>query len=451
MPSKGGSRARTQGEATQTGPVSAVVTAILGSGRATGVGVAAGGGSTAFAQLDEEPVADLLGRSAGTRVAVGGGSIAFPELDQEPAVDTPEWADLYARAVETTRLQRERIEDEQRQAQQLWEEFLRVQGEEIPEGDRSLVANDDLHRQLQRLARTTAAGEYERENVIGDPNQTFGIEIEFDGADPHAVARAFHEAGLAATPYQQGYHSRDRVAGKWVVEHDSTVTGEIVSPVLRDTPETWDQLERVCAILSSHGARTTNRTGGHVHVGADSANLDHDVDRFRRVAQTCAWAEDLMYRLAAATGRGGRQHRGAGNGYRWCGPMGSGQFEAAQSLSDLATRVGSSHGVGLNYGNILEQRRTIEYRYFDSSLDPARLQANIKLACWVTKRAAELPDAAIPQERVRLGSHRSALEPDQNDRLLRRFADLIFIRPKDKLKLYWLYEHTAWQQSRVAV
>jgi len=130
--------------------------------------------------------------------------------------------------------------------------------------------------------------------------------------------------------------------------------------------------------------------------------------------------------------------------------MGSGQFEAAQSLSDLASRVGSSHGVGLNYGNILEQRRTIEYRYFDSSLDPARLQANIKLACWVTKRAAELPDAAIPQERVRLGSHRNALEPDQSDRLLRRFADLIFIRPKDKLKLYWLYEHTAWQHSRVA-
>ncbi len=40
-------------------------------------------------------------------------------------------------------------------------------------------------------------------------------------------------------------------------------------------------------------------------------------------------------------------------------------------------------------------------------LDPARLQANIKLACWVTKRAAELLDSAIPTERHRLGRHAS--------------------------------------------
>ena len=71
--------------------------------------------------------------------------------------------------------------------------------------------------------------------------------------------------------------------------------------------------------------------------------------------------------------------------------MGAGQFEEAQSLKELASRVGASHGFGLNYGNLLDSRRTIEYRYFDSSLDPARLQANIKLACWITKRASTLP------------------------------------------------------------
>src|SRR5438445_10681681 len=127
--------------------------------------------------------------------------------------------------------------------------------------------------------------------------------------------------------------------------------------------------------------------------------------------------------------------------------MGSGQFEQAQSLSDLATRVGSSHTFGLNYGNVLDARRTIEYRYFDSSLDPARLQANIKLACWVTKRASTLPDSAIPQERVRLGTHASGAAPDQGDGLLRRFADLMFIRPKDKLKLYCLYQRCALQPA----
>jgi hypothetical protein len=371
-----------------------------------------------------------------------------PVFEEDPPADSPEWAELYTRAVARHREQREHIEREQQQAQQLWAEFLRRQGQEIPEGERSLVANEALHQQLKRLAMTAAAAIYERENVIGDPNQTFGIEIEFDGADGHAVARALHEAGLTASPRQEPYHSSSRVAGKWTVEHDATVAGEVVSPVLRDTPETWTQLERVCQILQTHGARATGRTGGHVHVGVDSAGMDHDVNKFRRVAKVCAWAEDLLYRLAAATGQRGRSHRGGSNGYRWCGPMGSGRFEEAQGLGDLATRVGSSHGVGLNFGHVLDRNRTIEYRYFDSSLDPARLQANIKLACWVTKRAAELPDAAIPQERNALGSHPSPRDPDGGDRLLRRFADLIFVRPKDKLKLYWVYQRSAWQRTR---
>src|SRR5579864_2820085 len=371
----------------------------------------------------------------------------IPDLE-EPDVETPEWAELYARAVERNRNERERVDREQAEAQRLWEQFLEAQGSELPEGERSLTNNDELHRQLLQLAQATG-GAYERENVIGDPNQTFGIEIEFDGADANGVAHAFYAAGLASSPNLQGYHSH-REPGKWVVERDTTVNGEVVSPVLHDTPETWAQLEQACAILREHGARVTARTGGHVHVGADSAGMDHDVGRFRRVANACAWAEDLLYRLAAATGRGGRRHRGAGNGYRWCGPMGAGQFEEAQSLNELASRVGASHGFGLNYGNLLESRRTIEYRYFDSSLDPARLQANIKLACWITKRASILPDSAIPTERVRLGSHADGQVIDSNDGLLRRFADTIFVRPQDKLKLYWLFQRSAWQPARRA-
>ena len=440
MPSKGRSRSsETRTTATATAP---------------GAGPPVATTPAVSAVFDAEPTRAMVGQGT-----VAGGTpvmgipqrepLAFMKELEGPDVDSPEWADIYARSVERYRQDRDRVDREQAEAQQLWEEFLSAQGSELPEGERSLATNDELHQQLMQLAQT-AGGNYERENVIGDPNQTFGVEIEFDGADPNAVARALHAAGLCTSSTQQGYHSGSRQPGEWVCEHDSTVTGEIVSPILRDTPETWAQLEQVCSILRANGARVTARTGGHVHVGADSAGMDHDVDRFRRVANACAWAEDLMYRLAAATGRGGRRHRGAGNGYRWCGPMGGGQFEQAQSLSELATRVGTSHGVGLNYGNILERRRTIEYRYFDSSLDPARLQANIKLAYWITKRASTLPDSAIPTERVRLGSHATGQVADTGDHLLRRFADLIFVRPQDKLKLYWLFQRSAWQPARRA-
>jgi hypothetical protein len=390
---------------------------------------------------------------AATAAAIAGVGVAGigDLLDDDPPVDSPEWAELYHRAVERYEEERERVDREAAGAEVLWDEFLRLQGQAVPEGERSLLGNDDLHQQLTELARTAQAAEYERENVIGDPNQTFGIEIEFDRGDPNAIARALYEAGLSASPNQEAYHSGRRTPGLWTVERDATVTGEVVSPVLQDTPEAWDQMRRVCEILQQHGARVSARTGGHVHVGCDSANLDHDVNRFRRIASVCGWAEDLMYRLAAGSGRG-RHHRGEGNHYHWCSPMRSGQFEDVQSLQDLTYRVGSSHSMGLNYSNILDSRRTIEYRYFDSSLDPARLQANIKLACWITKRAAELPDSAIPRERVPLGSHADGQRSDDNDRLLRSFADLVFVRPKDKLKLYWLYQRSAWQhlQRRAA-
>ena len=410
MPSKGGSRvSRGRGAGGHTSPIAAVV-------------------------------AEAAGAPAAAVVAAA---------SADPPVDTPEWARLYGQAVARYEQDRARRDREAAESQALWDQFLAVQGEAVPAGESSLSTNDELHERLMELARGHTS-EYQREDVIGDPNQTFGVEIEFDGADPNAVARALHAAGLSANPTQEGYHSGRRQEGMWTVERDATVTGEIVSPILTDSPQSWDQLQRVCEILRQHGARVSARTGGHVHVGCDSANLDHDVDRFRRIASVCSWAEDLMYRLAAGTGRGGREHRGAGNGYRWCGPMRSGQFEQAATLSDLSYRVGASHTVGLNYGNILDTRRTIEYRYFDSSLDPVRLQNNIRLACWLTKRAAELPDSAIPSDRAPLGTHAGAPATNDGERLLRRFADLVYVRPQDKLRLYAQYQRSAWQQLRRA-
>ena len=98
----------------------------------------------------------------------------------------------------------------------------------------------------------------------------------------------------------------------------------------------------------------------HVHVGADSANLDHDVNRCRRVAQVCGRAEDLMCRLAAATGAQRPPASRRRPGLPVVRAHGSADFEQAGNLSELSNRVGTSHSVGLNYGNPLARHRTIE-------------------------------------------------------------------------------------------
>lgn len=94
-----------------------------------------------------------------------------------------------------------------------------------------------------------------------------------------------------------------------------------------------------------------------------------------------AWEDDDRRELIAAAVRargaaGGfveltREHGGARNSYQWCGPIRSGDFEQARNVEELVFNVGATHGVGLNHGNITGRRRTVEYRYFDSSLDPA--------------------------------------------------------------------------------
>ena len=62
-------------------------------------------------------------------------------VDDEPAVDTPEWAELYARATARYHEERERADRDAVESTRLWDEFLAVQGEQISEGERSLSNN----------------------------------------------------------------------------------------------------------------------------------------------------------------------------------------------------------------------------------------------------------------------------------------------------------------------
>src|ERR1700737_4718324 len=115
MPSKGGSR-QSQGRASSAavGPAATVLQAVVGSARAVALEATSSAGD-----LDAVPVAPLV--------------------DDDPPVDSPAWVELYASALAQYREQREQTEREQEQAQQLWDEFLRLQGEDIPEGGRPLA------------------------------------------------------------------------------------------------------------------------------------------------------------------------------------------------------------------------------------------------------------------------------------------------------------------------
>ncbi|HET7768911.1 MAG TPA: amidoligase family protein, partial [Chloroflexota bacterium] len=140
---------------------------------------------------------------------------------------------------------------------------------------------------------------------------TFGLEFEFAVADAGWVAHELHALGLTATPDAVPYHS-ERPEGFWSVEHDRSVTsvftcdqggasvivgGEVVSPPLRDTAESWRQVALVLDVLKRCGAEVNRSCGLHVHIGADALR---DPEWLSRAAgRSWRWACDADTRQAA--------------------------------------------------------------------------------------------------------------------------------------------------------
>lgn len=307
-------------------------------------------------------------------------------------------------------------------------------------------AADKITSALHAIARTPVGRQYLSSGITTIPGQTFGIEIEFDGGDPEAIAAELYDRGLAATPYKEEYHSERRVPGKWIVERDGSVTGEIVSPVLTDSPETWAQLALVCEIIQKHGGEATPRTGAHVHVGVQSSQFSSPVEALQNVVQICLWAEDLLYRLSARP-EAYPFHRGVSNGYEYCAPTMAERASIALDAdnSEVIARTLSSHYRGLNLGNVAKpaQDQTVEFRYNDGSLDPEKLQTNIMVDCAVMAAAGRLARRQIPSRHHPLGSSRKS-----DTELLETFARLIMPDPWQRIKLYSAYERSMWQPSR---
>lgn len=267
---------------------------------------------------------------------------------------------------------------------------------------------------------------YEYENVLGGSDNTFGVEIEFVGGDRQAIARELHRRGLIPQPRQTGYHSL-RAPGMWAFETDGSVDGEIVSPVFRDTPEVWRQIEEVCQVIREHGGRVDSRCGAHVHIGR--VPLDHDNVRFQNLVNLWKSNEDLLYRIGAG-GESGGQHRG----------------------TTYARPLASNIGITSHYAVINNCRsQTIEFRVFNGTLDPKQIQTNIRLAHAMVNAAGRMRQPEQPENlgnaafRMVRGSR--VREEDQNHNAIRRFLDRIFTRVNDKLSVLWLYATSRWQNA----
>jgi hypothetical protein len=331
------------------------------------------------------------------------------------------------------------------------------------------------------LSRKRAGGEaipFRTENVTDgicadEPGgRSFGIELEFDIKDGvnrtealRKIGQELHAAGLTEQARQTGYHSAARSGwAKWSFEEDCTVSGELVSPIMKDTPEHWEQLRVATEIITRNGGVATTRTGSHVHVSTGS--YEQSTAKHAELLRTVNNNEDIMYRLASNPATG-KHRRGT-----WCQPNTDdrgGQF-ISHEVQDGHGVLGhhTSHHYAMNFegtANPDYKKSHVEFRMWDGTLDPAVIQQQVMISAALTDHAERNVIAnngstkPAPGDRVRIGNGKTKESSvlgrtrthtedtfKESSTKAAEFLDKLFRRREDRAAAASLFAVTKWQE-----
>ena len=272
----------------------------------------------------------------------------------------------------------------------------------------------------------------------------FGAELEFDadreayrrGVNPvSAVGQALFDAQFTRTASQRGYHAAlnsgytRSLQGGWTYEHDGSVTGgEVVTPILADTPETWTRLRQVCGIITNNSGVASRNTGSHVTISSsDYAGQAARLTRFLRLMHH--HQSDLHMMAAAEYGRP----------MNYAGPIAHPPLEGYTRISDA--RYSTERYTFVNLAHISARSTDasapasrVEFRLWDGSLEPARIQAQIKMSAALLDYSTHNRGLTFDPE-TRAGA--AQLNPDHDDftehtQQVRRLIDELYRRDADK-------------------
>lgn len=317
---------------------------------------------------------------------------------------------------------------------------------------------EDFNSTLERSRNEPLS--YEYDNVLNGSRNTFGIELEFVGGDANAIARELYQLGICGYDSRVPYHSPS-VPGKWKLEKDGSVSygdsgGELVSPVLVDCPETWNTIQKICEVAKRHGATINQDCGGHVHIGIDP--LDTARHRWKRFFKGISSFEDVLYRLAG--GSLGRIRDGSTIYARefannaTMGARSAFAMETAEDIRTLASRISNDRRRGINLTNLANPNKpnTIEFRYFNGSLDPAQIQNNVKIANGIITASEKARIQNNNSETMKRRGNILREEPYENRNrqdhsMIRSFVDIFFTRKKDKDEILKVYSKNTWRNG----
>lgn len=284
------------------------------------------------------------------------------------------------------------------------------------------------------------------ENEIIEPRielpegMTIGIEIESEGKFSIFLKGEFFEG--------------------WKNKSDASLkTGlEVVSPVLRGTSRDSQNINTICNILASIGQETSERCGGHIHIGADYLT---STDSYINLLTLWGNSEKVLYKISNAPCELPR--KGA---ISYASPIskkieealeiGSINIEDSSELNEFITQLKIIQGKrysGINFLNInLQKKNTIEFRLPNGTIDPKTWIENINLFGGIVKAAEEIAQIQRKSETTRSEEEQKKIELferiSNGNKCEKEILDILLTLSVSSDKR-WIYEERYEQNSKL--
>lgn len=259
----------------------------------------------------------------------------------------------------------------------------------------------------------------------------FGIEVEFGGS-LDALIQELVDEGLSSNRGVHGYIGHSDT--EWIVKRDGSVYGggELVGPPLNfDSPEDREQVTRAIQCMQRAGCRPIEQAGIHVHI--ESRGMTPR--QISAVSRMFARYEDVIYRLGTS---GWRTLRSAARQYakpltetqktKLAKARTDEQLQSAYYGDNTDSWRRSSHGnvaryCGLNLHSHW-YRGTIEFRNFNSSVNPERVQAYIAICAAIIRDAKNDKLRSIGKGAHKLGDM-STMSQEEVDKVFFNFISVM--------------------------
>lgn len=285
--------------------------------------------------------------------------------------------------------------------------------------------------------------EYEYENVLNGFNGTFGIEIEYIEGQSDEIAKKLYELDLC--PHIKMMRKKvTKGYNKWKVEIDRSVTngrlgGEIISPILVDNPQTWNEIKLICNVIKEYGGKINQDCGMHIHVGIDEMK-----NGWVNLFKTLSLYEEIIYRYA-----GGDRGCIRDSYKNYCSPCNIIDFPISKlkkekDIKNLIYKLMGRNDLknkGVNFMNIISNtnKNTVEFRYFNGTLNPYIIQSNIILV-------SNIINTCIREEYHNIENDLGTKKKRSNNKIL-SFIDKYFKRKKDKDRILDILQKNIWRKD----